>query len=90
MQHISQLLQPKTELSKITNERQLLVHDFLQELNNARTGTKFKPLPVQFVAKKMAHLSLSDLKFFYSQCKRSASFTKLWWWALKPQGTGDK
>lgn len=78
-------IEPKE--SKITNERQYWVSLFLEELNKSRKG-KYKPLTGKFVAIKMAESGLKttdDLRIFYEECKRSANFSKFWWWSFKGQ-----
>ena len=67
--------------SKITNERQLVIKDFLDKLNLDR-GT-YKPLTARAVAIKLSHLSLDELKGFYGQCKNAKHFGKYFWWSLR-------
>ena len=78
-------IEPKE--SKIVNERQYWVSLFLEELNKGR-GKKYKSLSAGFVASKMAIAGLKttdDLRIFYEECKRSANFSKFWWWSFKGQ-----
>jgi len=76
---------PKTDdTSKIVNERQLLIKDFLDKINAERKGTKYKQLTPRAVAIKLSHLSEFDLKYFYKQCDSyKESFSKAFFGMLK-------
>ena len=80
---------PKTDdTSKIVNERQLLIKDFLDKINAERKGTKYKPLSARAVAIKLSHLSEFDLKYFYKQCDSyKGEFGKCFFGALKQLDT---
>ena len=67
----------------ITNERQLVLKDIIELLNNDRINKKMKPLSVPFYAVKMSHLSVQDLYYLLSSCKQSDNFGKCWWGSLK-------
>ena len=69
--------------SKITNERQYLVSLFVEELNASRGS--YKALKAGFIASRMGHIKTRELHQFYKQCERSDNFSKVWWWALRPQ-----
>ena len=75
--------------SKISNKRQMLIKDFVDELNLERVGTKYKPLTSKIVAIKLGHLSEFDLEAFLSICRdyknRGGSFSKRWFGGLKEQ-----
>jgi len=72
----------------ITNERQLLIKDFLVKINAERKGTKYKPLSARAVAIKLSHLSEFDLKYFYKQCDSyKGEFGKCFFGALKQLDT---
>lgn len=65
----------------ITNERQSIIKEFLDELNKERKDTKYKPLTATGVAMKLSLLkSNQELYGFLSECKdykkRSGSFGK--------------
>ena len=69
---------------KITNQRQLLIKDFLDRLNQERIGTEWKPLTAKAVAIKVAHLSDFDLKYFYKKCSDyKGSFGRAFFGCLK-------
>jgi len=89
MKQISDI-QPSFSLkeSKIVNERQLLIKDFLDKINAERIGTKYKPLTARAVAIKLSHLSSFDLKYFYKQCDSyKGEFGKCFFGALKQLDT---
>ena len=68
----------------ITNERQLLIKDFLDKINAERKGTKYKQLTARAVAIKLSHLSSFDLKYFYKKCDSyKESFSKCFFGCLK-------
>lgn len=78
----------RTQKSRITNERQDIVRQFLEEINKERVGTKYKPMTGKGVAMKLSHLKDNGtLYFFLSECKdyknRNGSFSKYFWGALK-------
>jgi hypothetical protein len=73
----------KVSESKIVNERQFVLSEFLVKLNAERKGTKWKPLTGKQVALLTSHLDLQDLRFFYKMCERSQSFGKVFFGALK-------
>ncbi len=80
-----------TENDKITNERQLVIKEFLERLNSERDGVKFKKLSPAAVAVKLGHLNLQDLYFFLSVCKKAKSFGSTFWYLLKTgEETGKK
>lgn len=66
---------------RITNERQLVIKDFLDKLNSDRKN--FKPLKAGFVGMKMSAMNTRELKEFYNDCCKAKNFSKYWWWALK-------
>lgn len=72
---------PIKQKSKITNERQDIIKQFLEEINKERIGTKFKPMTGRGVAMKLALLKTNqELYQFLSICKdyknRHGSFGK--------------
>lgn len=74
----------KKEKTKITNERQFIIKEFLERLNADRKPP-YKPLTAGFVASKMSMLSLSQLKMFLGDCKYAKNFSKYWWWSINPK-----
>lgn len=69
--------------SKITNERQLIIKEFLDRLNSDRGGRP--PLAPGFVGMKMRYMTTSQLKQFLGDCKYAKNFSSYWWWALNPK-----
>ena len=69
------------------SERAELVKKFVDQLNSQRVKDGYKALPASFYAIKMAQakLSTNDLYWFYRYCEEAKSFSKCWWWSLKPQ-----
>ncbi len=74
--------------SKITNERQFVIQEFLERLNQDRKPP-YKKLTAGFVASKMSMLSLSQLKIFLGDCKYAKNFSKYWWWSINPKKHND-
>lgn len=90
MENISEILNKidRSQKSKITNERQDIIRQFLEEINKERIGTKYKQLTGRAVAMKVSHLKdNSTLYYFLSQCKdyknRNGSFSKYFFGSLK-------
>ena len=96
MEHISTLFKNfEIKKSKISNKRQTLIKEFVENLNIEREGTKYKPLTSRVVAIKLGHLSEFDLEAFLSMAKdyknRKGSFSKYYWGTLKNKnGTKNK
>ncbi len=69
------------------SERAEIVKKFVDRLNSQRQQDGFKVLPASFYAIKMAQakLSTNDLYWFYRYCDEAQSFSKCWWWSLRPQ-----
>jgi len=80
---IKNLLKKKEEFKKITNERQLILKDFLEKINPFRINAKYKPLTPQALGVKLSHINTEDLKIFFRMCKRANNFSKYFWWKLK-------
>jgi len=70
------------EKSKISNERQLVIKDFIDQLNPPRIARGLKPLSPGFIGMKMRYMSTSELKVFYGECRYAQNFSKHWWWRL--------
>ena len=77
------LFQPEKDTQGITNERQLILKDFLDILNPARKSTGYKPLTGAGIGVKLAHMSNQDLKWFYKKCCNAKSFGGCFWGSLK-------
>lgn len=73
--------------TKITNKRQYILSQFVEEINKERCGTKFKAVYPKVVALKTSHLKLEDLEYFFSICadykNRCGSFSKAFFGMLK-------
>lgn len=69
----------------IRSERDEILQKFIDRLNQARIGTKYKPLSGRAVAIKVSHIPTSDLHAFYRQCEQAKSFSAYFFWALKAQ-----
>ena len=74
---------PERQETKITNERQAIIKDILDEINKERVGTEWKPITAKAVAMKVAHLSTNDLRYFFSVCKKADHFGKCFFGRLK-------
>lgn len=84
MQTIGELgYQPQLEKAKGGSERAELIGQFLVRLNQARVGTKWKPLTARAVAVKLGHVPTRDLYAFLKECERAQSFSAFFFWALK-------
>lgn len=78
----------RVQKSRITNERQDIIRQFLEEINKERLGSKYKPMTARGVAIKVGHLKDNHtLYYFLSECKsykhRNGSFSKYFFGALK-------
>lgn len=71
-------------VSKISNERQEIIKQFLDALNSDRKG--YKPLSPAFISMKMSDAGLKsnhDLYMFLGRCREAKSFGACWWGSLK-------
>lgn len=71
---------PKVK-SKITNERQEIISQFVEEINRERLGTKWRPVSERGIAIKLSVLKTNQEMYeFLSECKdyknRNGSFGK--------------
>jgi len=67
----------------ITNERQLILKEFLDILNPPRIKDGFPPLAPQRLGVMFAGISNHDLKIFMADCRYAKNFAKYFWWKLK-------
>lgn len=79
-----------TENKLINSERAEIISQFVEEINNEREGTKWKPIHPRAVAVKLGHIKQkSDLYFFLKKCREykanKGSFSKCFWGSLKPK-----
>jgi hypothetical protein len=92
------LVMPEFKKSTITNERQAVIKEFVDEINKERPvkykdkNGKIKTLPKvtpRAVAIKLGHIKdLQELYYFLSNCRdyrsRNGSFSKCFFGSLKP------
>ena len=69
--------------SKITNERQLVIKEFLDTLNKDREGTKYPPIAPQRLGVMLGHINTYDLKIFLADCRYANHFSKYFFYKLK-------
>lgn len=61
---------PEKEKSRITNERQEIISQFVDEINKERIGTKYKPVTGRAIAIKLSILKTNqELYQFLSECR---------------------
>lgn len=90
MKTLTEILKERqpVKVKTITNERQDIIRQFVEEINKERIGTKFKPLTGRAVAIKLGMIKTNQgLYEFFSICRdyknRNGSFGKRFWGALK-------
>lgn len=81
---------PEKEKSRITNERQEIISQFVDEINKERINTKFKPVTGRGIAMKLSILKTNfELRQFYSECldykNRNGSFGRRFFGGFKEQ-----
>ncbi len=76
-------LKIKKGCGKITNNRQFLIKQFVDKINQERKGTKYKQLTPRGVAVMVGHLNEFDLAYFYKKCDNADSFGKMFFGCLK-------
>lgn len=65
----------------ITNERQLIIKDFLDQLNAERGS--YPPIKPSRLGVMFQHMTTSQLKTFYARCKDANHFSKFFWFSFK-------
>ncbi len=78
------ILQPVQPVSKISNKRQWIISQFLEELN----GERKEPWKASYIAFRLSHLKVSDLEYMFSICQSykkegKGAFGKCFWGSLK-------
>ncbi len=68
----------------ITNERQLIIKEFLDRLNPYRKPP-FKPLTPARLGMMMRFMTVSQMKQFYSELNYCKHFGKSFWWKMNPK-----
>ena len=81
---LEKYLQP-TQKPLFQSERAELIDRFVQRLNQARVGTKYKPLTPRAVAVWLSYIPTEELYPFFRKCENAKSFSKLFWWHVKPR-----
>lgn len=76
--------------SKITNERQLVIKDFLERLNPERISKGMKAISPAFISMKMRFMTVQEMKTFFGECNFSKSFGASWWSRLRTKPKLDK
>ena len=73
--------------TKVLHERNLVLKDILDIINNERVNTKFKPYSGKLLGIKLAHIATQDLYYILSVGKdyknRHGSFSKYFFGSLK-------
>lgn len=70
MQNLFQDFKIEKPKDKITNERQSIIKEFVDEINKERIGTKFKPVTGRLIGVKLGILKTNrELYAFLSECK---------------------
>jgi hypothetical protein len=75
------LSQYKIKKSTITNERQLIMKEFLDILNADRKD--YPPLRPSRLGVMFRHTTTSQMKQFMGECKYAKNFSKFFWWSFK-------
>ncbi len=84
MQNLSKFLKvPESNKKGPRNEREYYIEEIRKNLNLAREGTKYKPLPYVAVMLKVKHLSDFDLKRHYYECNKARNFSEAFFGGLK-------
>lgn len=78
------------EIKKGGSERSELLEKFLTRLNNARVGTKYKPLTLIGLNRLIRHIPTSQLYPFYKDCERAKNFSAYFFWSIRAQGEVEK
>lgn len=50
-----------------------------------RASKELRPATAREIAVKLSHIPTGDLYAFYKQCDRARSFSRYFYWALKPK-----
>lgn len=72
------------EGKRYVNQRQEVVQQFVDQINQERKGTKYKQVTWPQINGQLRHFKyMSDLKRFYNECNNGNCFSSLFWWKLK-------
>lgn len=71
-------------IEKGGSERGELLDKFLERLNPPRVAAGFRKLSHGFLAKKLEGVPTDDLYAFYKECERAHSFSRWFWYKLRP------
>lgn len=81
--HITQ--RPKTApTTKITNQRQYWVKQFVDTLNSYVTPP-YKPVNPKRIAVLLSPIKTENLGMFYGECNYSKHFAKFFYWSCNPK-----
>jgi hypothetical protein len=69
------------------SERGELLDKFLARLNPPRVAGNFKPLSHGRLSAILSHIPTDELYPFFRQCEGANSFSRFFWWSLKPKDT---
>ena len=72
----------KIKKSSITNERQLILKEFLDRLN-AERKPPYPPLKPARLGVMMRFMTTSQMKQFLGECNYAKSFSKFFFWSFK-------
>lgn len=78
----------ENNLSKIVNDRQLVLSEFLERLNQDRKPP-YPPLQAKRLAIMLSYLTTSQLKIFWHDCKYAKNFSSYFWWSINPKNSKD-
>jgi len=86
-EHINNICKQYAKPRREIKPREELLEKFKDELNTERIGSKYRPVSMGQLRRKLQPLSEFDLHAFFSQCKdyqrRNGSFGRYFWWAIK-------
>ena len=85
----SNLLSKRAEKNFAKSERAETIKQFIEPLNASRIESGRRPYTASYIACKMSHIDLVDLKLFLKDCQRAKIFSAYWHWALDPKNAKD-
>ena len=88
MTTIGEILARREKYQLAKSERAELIKQFYEGIKPTWDEKKYKPLKPAYIAFRLSHIKKkSDLYYFLARCKEAKSFSKYFFWALKPQDT---
>lgn len=76
-------LKKRTQLLKITSERQELIQCFVDKINLERVGTKFAPATWKQINGLVGQVNIRDLYWLFKKCEQGDNFSKKFFGILK-------